>query len=414
VLIVTGVFNGLIQLPNFASLFNTTYGRVLLIKLAIIAVLLGIALLNNRLVHRKANQARDLAHFNRQVALESIGGVILMLVVAVFVQTQPPRDAALSTTAFVPELPFNDITQVDDLYAHVQVSPNRAGENRFWVHLYRANGTAIGDVQLVRLIFNYRDAELGQATADLKPLGQDVFALDGAYVNQAGAWDLSIYVRRRGVDDALGQLRLTVPASTPTSTTASDPWQNPIAALSIGGLLAAVFILLGLMPFIWLRPIRRTRPTLFLVLAVIGGLFIVLGAVMIAPSVSKLLAQPAASSAPTADGLTQSTTVGDVQLTLHAMPGHPGDNEFTVEVNDARPGAPATPGQVLLDFKMLDMDMGELKAEANATDPTHFTTRGSFLSMGGNWQIGVTLRRPGFVDVTHAFNVEILRPTTPP
>ena len=74
----------------------------------------------------------------------------------------------------------------------------------------------------MQLIFNSRDAELGQATADLKPLGQNVFVLDGAY-NQTGAWDLSIYVRRRGMDDALGQLRLTVLASTPTSTIAVDP-----------------------------------------------------------------------------------------------------------------------------------------------------------------------------------------------
>jgi copper transport protein len=291
VLIVTGVFNGLIQLSNLTSLFNTAYGRVLLIKLAIIAGLLGVALLNNRLVHRKANQARDLARFNRQVALESIGGVLLMLVVAVFVQTQPPRDAALSTSAFAPELPFNDITPVDDLYAHVQVSPNRAGENRFWVHLYRADGTAIGDVQLVRMIFNYRDAELGQATAELKPLGQDVFALDGAYLNQAGAWDLSIYVRRRGVDDAIGQLRLTVPASTPATTASSDPWQNPITALPIDGLLAVLLIGLGVMPLLWYRLVRQTWPDLFWVFLLIGGVLIVVGGVTGVAPVTNWLAQ---------------------------------------------------------------------------------------------------------------------------
>jgi copper transport protein len=291
VLITTGVFNSLIQLPNLASLFNTTYGRVLLIKLAIIAVLLGIALLSNRLVHGKANQTPDLARFNRQVALESIGGVLLMLVVAVFVQTQPPRDAALNATAYVPELPFNDITPVDDLYAHVQVSPNRAGENRFWVHLYRADGTAIGDVQLVRLIFNYLDAELGQATADLKPLGQDMFALDGAYVNQAGAWDLSIYVRRRGVDDALGQLRLTVPASTPATMTASDPWQNPISALPTDGLLAVVMITLGVIPFLWYRLARQAWPDLFWIPLVIGGVLIVAGGVTGMSPVANWLAQ---------------------------------------------------------------------------------------------------------------------------
>ena len=291
VLIVTGVFNSLIQFPDLASFFDTTYGHVLIIKLSIIAGLLGVAFFNNRLVHRKVNQTADLARFNRQVTLESIGGVILMLVVAVFVQTQPPRDAALSATAFVPELPFNDITPVDDLYAHVQVSPNRPGENRFWVHLYRADGTSIGEVQLVRLIFNYRDAELGQATADLKPLGQDVFALDGAYVNQAGAWDLSIYVRRRGVDDALGQLRLTVPASTPAATTTSDPWQAPIPALPTDGLLAVLLVVLGVIPFLWYRLVRQSQPNVWWVFLLVGGVLIVVGVITGATPMASWLAQ---------------------------------------------------------------------------------------------------------------------------
>jgi uncharacterized membrane protein len=411
VLIATGVFSGLIQLPSLDSVFGTNYGRVLLLKLAIIAAMLGMALFNNRLVHRKINQDADLARFNRQVAVESIGGMILVLVVAVFVQTQPARDASLTANASTPALPFNDIVQADDLSMHVQVDPNRAGENHFAVHLYHPDDTSIGDVQLVRLIFNYRDAELGQAMADLQPIGKDEFALDGAYLTQAGAWDLSIYVRRRGLDDTIGQLRLTVPASTRATTNTSEPWQNPIPVLPIGMLVAAGLIILGLMPFLWHRLLRRTRPALFPVLAIIGGLSIALGIVIAVPAVSKLIAQ---SEAPTAEGLKQSATIGDVQLTLQATPGHPGDNEFTIEVNDARPGAPATPGQVLLDFKMLDMDMGELKAEAQPTDPTHFVTRGNFLSMGGNWQIGVTLRRPGFDDVTHAFDLEILRPTTLP
>ena len=205
-------------------------------------------------------------------------------------QTQPPRDAALNNSAFVPDLPFNDITQVDDLYAHVQVSPDRAGENRFWVHLYRADGTAIGEVQLVRLLFNYRDAELGQASADLKPLGQDVFALDGAYLNQAGAWDLSIYVRRRGADDAIGQLRLTVPAST-RAATASDPWQNPIPSFPADGLLAVIMITLGVIPFLWYRLLRQTRPDLFWVLLLIGGVFIAIGGTAGAAPISNWLTQ---------------------------------------------------------------------------------------------------------------------------
>ena len=261
VLIITGLFNGLVHIPTLTSLVDTTYGRVLLIKVLILAGALGIAFFNNRLVHRQANHLHtgaDLQRFNRQINLEALVSLTLMLSVAVLVQTQPPR-AVATTSALEPDLDFHDIAQADDLSVHVQVTPNQAGVNRFWVHLYHADGSPIGEAQLVRLLFNYRDAELGQAAADMNPLGQDDFALEGAYLNQAGAWELSIYVRRRGMDDALTSLRLSVPAASIAST-GTDPLQNPIPAIPINGLLAGVMITLGLAPFLWFRWLRRTLP----------------------------------------------------------------------------------------------------------------------------------------------------------
>ena len=93
----------------------------------------------------------------------------------------------------------------------------------------------------------------------MNPLGQDDFALEGAYLNQAGAWELSIYVRRRGMDDALTSLRLSVPDASIAST-GTDPLQNPIPAIPIIGLLAGVLVTLGLAPFLWFRWLRRRLP----------------------------------------------------------------------------------------------------------------------------------------------------------
>jgi hypothetical protein len=248
----------------------------------------------------------------------------------------------------------------------------------------------------------------------LTQVDRDTFALDGAYLNQAGAWDLSIYVRRRGMDDAIASVHLDVPVAAAVSARA-DPLQNPIPTMPIAGLWAGLMITLGVMPFIWHRLLRRTRPALFPMLVVTGGIFIGVGVAVGAPSVPILISHLGAGmNTPVQPGITQSATVGDVQLTLRVAPAHPGDNEFAVDTIDPRPGAQSTPGQVLLRFKMMDMDMGLLQAEATTTDQQHYSTRGSYLGMGGHWQIDVTLRRPGFDDVTHVFDVEILRPTTLP
>jgi putative copper export protein/methionine-rich copper-binding protein CopC len=110
-------------------------------------------------------------------------------------------------------------------------------------------------------------------------------------------------------------------------------------------------------------------------------------------------------------GIAQSATVGDVGLTLRIAPAQIGDNEFAVDVADTRPGAAAAPARVLLRFDMLGMDMGKLEAAALPAGAERYSTRGSYTSMGGRWQIQIVLQRAGFDDLQHTFVVDILRGT---
>jgi copper transport protein len=108
-------------------------------------------------------------------------------------------------------------------------------------------------------------------------------------------------------------------------------------------------------------------------------------------------------------GIAQTATVGDVDLTLRVAPAQIGDNEIAVDVADRRPGAQAARSKVLLRFNMLGHQMAPLQTEAQSSNTQRYSTRGSFLSMGGRWNIEVVLRRAGFDDVTHTFQVDILR-----
>lgn len=108
-------------------------------------------------------------------------------------------------------------------------------------------------------------------------------------------------------------------------------------------------------------------------------------------------------------GLAQEATAGDVDLVLRVAPAQIGDNEWAVDVADNRPGAQAAPAKVLLRFDMLGMAMGQLQTEAKPTNQERYTARGSFTSMGGRWNVEVVLRRAGFDDVTHTFQMDIVR-----
>ena len=96
-------------------------------------------------------------------------------------------------------------------------------------------------------------------------------------------------------------------------------------------------------------------------------------------------------------GIAQSATVDDVDLTLRVAPAQIGDNEFAVDVADHRPGATAA-ATVLLRFDMLGMPMDTLQSETQPAGGERYLARGSFTSMGGRWHIEVVLQRAGFAD----------------
>jgi copper transport protein len=112
-------------------------------------------------------------------------------------------------------------------------------------------------------------------------------------------------------------------------------------------------------------------------------------------------------------GVSQHTSEGDVDLTLRVAPAVIGNNEFAVDVQDRRPGAQAAPTKLLLRFDMAGMEMGQLQTEAAPAGAERYLARGSYTNMGGRWHIEVILRRAGFDDVTHVFEVDLVRSSLP-
>ena len=282
ILALTGLLSSFVQLPSPSSLFGTTYGRVLLVKLAIVAAIMALAYFNNRAVRRAAetvSHTRKLRYFVRRVIVEAGLAVALMLSVAFLVQTPAPNVPASTSPVGLP-LPFNEITYEDDLAIHLQVTPNRVGSNRHWVHLSRPGLSEIGDVQLVRLFFEHESGQMGQARLDLTDQGDDAFAAEGAFLNRDGEWRVSVYIRRRGLDDLLTEITVLVPAPETAANVSRSPWLNPVPRLPAGVLVGGLLVALSLVPMLWRRPLLRASRPLFYVL-VMGALFFFLSGALL-------------------------------------------------------------------------------------------------------------------------------------
>ena len=104
----------------------------------------------------------------------------------------------------------------------------------------------------------------------------------------------------------------------------------------------------------------------------------------------------------------QNATEDGVQMTLFVVPGGLGPNAIAVDLVDGRTGAEAARAAVVLRLTMPeDPSMGTGEFVAQTSDGLRYTATGSYLSMNGTWQIEVIVRRAGFDDARHKFQMQV-------
>ncbi|MDQ3802937.1 MAG: copper resistance protein CopC/CopD [Acidobacteriota bacterium] len=101
--LLAGLYNSWLHLGGWAALWNTSYGRTLLVKLLLVLAMLALGGLNNfyfgRRVKRRAGEAADHTGrgFARSLRLEAALGVLVLLVTAFLVFTTPGRNDATAS-----------------------------------------------------------------------------------------------------------------------------------------------------------------------------------------------------------------------------------------------------------------------------------------------------------------------------
>jgi len=233
VLIGTGTFNGFVQLPNFPSLYETTYGRVLIAKLALIVPLLAVAALNALLLKPSLVRTIDDLHggdrsarpkgdelsrtterlarlqrlLPRTAALEFALGVAVLVSVAVLTQTTT-ASGELRSDAAKPSGQFEASVVAADLGMRLRIEPFGIGVSTYTVELAPAAGGELGEVLDVRLRAFYDDpnrpiaAGVSGTDQDLQPTNDPaVWSADAALLTQPGDWQVQVRVRRRDAED---------------------------------------------------------------------------------------------------------------------------------------------------------------------------------------------------------------------
>jgi copper transport protein len=392
-LALTGLYSAILRVGTFQTLFSTTYGQALILKIGLVLPMIGLGAVNllhtssrmRRAASEPGGSPRLLARFQKLVTGEVILGTLVLIWVGVFTSLPPAQLNAAPTG-------FQQTTNVDDLSVILSITPARVGVNTFTV-MVLSNGQHINNAQEVDLEFNSVSGRVPFSKAQMVALGPGIYNLKGSYLGTPDQWEIQVVTIRPNKFDAYATFRLNLNPNASTSI----PWNQIDAGLVV---LAGMAYFLayraldtnrktGNFTFLYTKNLRffvyKKVVSYFLdrVLWIVPALALVLGGILIyfsAPAAVKAnLVNPISPNAASiADGrsLYQQNCLachgpagkgdGPVGLTLnprpadlsyHAQPGVHTDGQIFDWITNGFPGSSAMPafGQKLSDSQRWDL-----------------------------------------------------------
>ena len=245
VLVITGVYSAWAQITEFAAL-DTPYGIALRSKLALIALLLLVAVVNLIWVRPRLRGSSSAARWLRRTVIAEVAlAVLVILAVGFLTALEPARQVASRILALErQELTFTDT--VEGANITLTVEPASVGTNTFTVKLADRFGEPIDDATDVRLRVTYLDADFGEESAPTVNIGGGEYELANATMSIAGAYQAELLVQRPDAFDARTAFRFEIASAGFDGDTGGSAAIAPDAAR--GGLyLGIVLGLLGLL-----------------------------------------------------------------------------------------------------------------------------------------------------------------------
>jgi copper transport protein len=208
VLVGSGIGQALLELPTLGSLWQTSYGKALVVKIALLAAALALAAVNLARTKPRLQAAGvrpsvgpGAAVLLRRLVQGEIVFVAGALFAAAVLTSLPPPASALArvknVAARVGPGPVSEELSKGPYRVHVSVAPNKAAvANAFTVRLTR-NGKPVPGAQVVTK-FDMLDMEMGEQSYELRQLRPGTFSKTVPALVMVGHWGLQFEVTPPG------------------------------------------------------------------------------------------------------------------------------------------------------------------------------------------------------------------------
>jgi copper transport protein len=203
-LVATGIGQSLLELPTLGSLWQTSYGKALVVKIVLLTAALVLAAVNLARTKPRLEAAGLRPSLGPGAALllrRLVQGEIVFVVGALFAAAvltslAPPASALArvkNIAARVGPGPVSTVLAKGPYRVHVSVAPNRAAvNNAFTVRLTRSGQPVHGAEVLSR--FDMLDMEMGEQSYRLRELRPGTFSKSAPALVMVGHWALQFEV----------------------------------------------------------------------------------------------------------------------------------------------------------------------------------------------------------------------------
>ncbi len=192
-LVLAGVLRGYEEVRGWHGLWDTTYGLLLLAKVALVLPLLALGAYNNHYaVPRLRKQIASLVEQRRFLRAAGAELAIMAVIVGVtsVLVSEPPAKASINP----PKL-FSTTAPIGNLEANLTVDPARTGPNVIHLYFYEQTGPP-ANLAEAKLSATLPSKNLGPLRIQLQKILPSHYTVTGAVFPIAGDWQLRIEGRR--------------------------------------------------------------------------------------------------------------------------------------------------------------------------------------------------------------------------
>jgi copper transport protein len=191
VIAVTGTFQSWREVGSFGALLHTTYGHLLLAKIAGFVVLVALGSVGRRWVRDRP--ARDLRAIRRSVGAEVVVAAAVLAFTALLVNAAPAKTAYAR--------PFAATLTSGDLSVNVVVDPAKAGRTDIHVYTLTTSG-GIKEVAELTGALRLPAQDIGPIAVTFTRAGPGHFSAYAVDIPIPGRWSLDLTVRTSEFDES--------------------------------------------------------------------------------------------------------------------------------------------------------------------------------------------------------------------